>query len=408
MSTRPIALIALAAAGLFAGCGPSKAGLQARAAARERLNIVNAELGHDQATQALEAGQFDKATREVTRAIAMNPTWAPYRVTQGRIFLETHRLEKAIRSFEKALELRSDFPEAHYYCGIVHQRWSDDTRSYDHYMSAFEQEPDRVGYLLAAAESLVALDQLDAAKHLVDSKVTYFEHNSALRHLLGQIALLQDDPAGAAALYSEAWRLRPDADPLLEELARTQYAAAMYGEAYKSVSQLQDRPGNSDRPELKHLKARCLTALDRHLESRDLYVELTKLNPTNTELWIELGIVSWEIGDYHRMALCGARITALAPSDFEGYMLKGLNERHHGDLSEAVVLLRQAADRAGRSTLPHLLLGHVLEQAGEHSKALDAYAAALRIDPDNEDALTLWEEGQPQLLAAPTDQQRNE
>ena len=404
MSTRPFALVVLLAAGFLTGCGPGKAGLRARAAARHRLNIVNAEIGHDQAVQALEAGQFDKATREVARAIMMNPTWANYRLTEGRIFLETHRLEKAIRSFDKALELRPDYPAAHYYCGIVYQRWSDDTRAYDHYMSAFEQEPDRVGYLLAAAESLVALDQLDTAKHLIDSKVTYFEHNSALRHLLGQIALLQDDPAGAAVLYSEAWRLRPDADALLEELARTQYAAAMYGEAYKSVTQLQDRPGKADRPELKHLEARCLTALERHIEARNLYVQLTRLNPTDTDLWIELGIVAWEIGDYHRMALCGARITALAPNRFEGYMLKGLNERHHDDLSEAVVLLRQAANRAGRSTLPHLLLGHVLEQAGEHSRALDAYAAALRIDPDNEDAQTLWEEGQPQLLATPTDQ----
>ena len=408
MSTRPIALIALAAAGLFAGCGPSKAGLQARAAARERLNIVNAELGHDQATQALEAGQFDKATREVTRAIAMNPTWAPYRVTQGRIFLETHRLEKAIRSFEKALELRSDFPEAHYYCGIVHQRWSDDTRSYDHYMSAFEQEPDRVGYLLAAAESLVALDQLDAARHLIESKMSYFEHNAALRHLMGQIALLQDDPGGAATLYSEAWRLSPDDDTLLEELARTQYAAALYGESYKSVSQLLDRAALANRPGLKRLQARCLTALQRQLEARNLYVELTNLSPTDTELWIELGVVAWEIGDYHRMALCGARITALAPHRFEGYMLKGLNERHHGDLAEAVGLLRQAANRAEEDTLPHLLLGHVLEQTGEHAKALEAYAAALRIDPDNADAQTLWTEGQPHLLAAPIDQPRNE
>ncbi len=89
-------------------------------------------------------------------------------------------------------------------------------------------------------------------------------------------------------------------------------------------------------------------------------------------------------------------------------MLKGLNERHHGNLSDAVVLLRSAANNARTSTLPHLLLGHVLEQSGDHSKALDAYAAALRIDPGNEDAQALWAQGQPQLLAAPTDQQRNE
>ncbi len=119
MSTRPIVMSALLVAGFLAGCGPTKSGLEARAKARERLNIVNAQLSRDQAVQALEAGQFEKATKEIRQAIALNPTWAEYHLVNGRIFLETHRLEKAQRSFEKALELRPDFPEVHYYAGIV-------------------------------------------------------------------------------------------------------------------------------------------------------------------------------------------------------------------------------------------------------------------------------------------------
>lgn len=398
MSTRTILLSTLLAAGLLSGCGPGQAGLEARAKARERLNIVNAQLSRDQAVQALEAGQFEKATKEVGHAIAMHPTWAEYRVIEGRIFLETHRLEKAIKSFEKALELRPEYPDAHYYSGIVHQRWSDDMRAYDHYRSALEQQPDQVAYLLAAAESLVALDQLDQAIHLLDSKLTYFEHNAAIHHLLGQIALLQDDPGNAAKMFAEAWRLRPEDDGLLEELARAQYESRSYGDCLRSVRQLQDRPAGN-RAELKRLQARCLAALERQVESRNLYIELTTLDPTNTELWIELGTVAWEIGDFHRMALCGARATALAPDRFEGYLLKGINERHHGNLSEAIVFLDQAADRAVATPLPHLLLGRVLDEHGDRERALEAYAAALRIDPDNESAKAFW--GNGLLLATP-------
>ena len=409
MSTRPIIISALFVAGLLAGCGPTKAGLEARSKARERLNIVNAQIIHDQATQALAAGQFEKATREISRAIALHPTWAEYHMVRGRIFLETHRLEKALRSFERALELRADYPTAHYYAGIVYQRWSDDTRAYDHYMSAFEQEPDQVSYLLAAAESLVALDDLDEAAHLIDSKIVYFEHNAALRHLSGQIRLLQGDPAEAARLYSEAWRLNPEDDLLLEELARTQYAAALYGECYRSVTQLQRQP-DGDRPELKRLEARCLASLEQYTEARNLFLELTTLDPTDTNLWIELGTVAWEIGDYHRMALCGARVAVLAPERFEGYLLKGVNERHHGNLAESVMFLRQAAERSPDIALPHLLLGRVLDQAGEQEEALRAYATALRIDPESEEAQLLWGEGQERFLLAqpPTDSPRNE
>lgn len=399
MSTRKILLSAFLAAGLMAGCGPTRAGLEARAKARERLNVVNAELSRDQAVQALEAGQFDKATKEIGHALALVPTWPEYHVIEGRIFLEQSLLEKALQCFRKALELKPDYPRAHYYCGVVYQRWSDDAQAYEHYREAFEQEPDQVANLLAAAESLVALDKLDEAKDLLNSKLSYFENNAAIRHLLGQIALLQDDPATAAALYTQAWRLRPDDDTLLEELARAQYDAKMFGDSYRSVLQLIDRPGG-DRPEIKLLEARCLTELDRLTDARNLYVELTKLNPTDTELWVELGTVAWEIGDYHRMALCGARATALAPDRFEGYLLKGINERHHGNLKEAIVFLRQAADRAANTPMPHLLLGKVLEENGEREKALEAYGTALQIDPDNESAKALWGEGRV-LLATP-------
>ncbi len=85
MSTRTTLLATLLAAGVLAGCVPSQRGLEARSRARERLNIVNAELSRDQAVQALEAGRFEKATKEIRRAIVMNQTWAEYRLIQGRI-----------------------------------------------------------------------------------------------------------------------------------------------------------------------------------------------------------------------------------------------------------------------------------------------------------------------------------
>ncbi len=100
------------------------------------------------------------------------------------------------------------------------------------------------------------------------------------------------------------------------------------------------------------------------------------------------------------MALCGVRATALAPDRFEGYLLKGINERHHGNLKDAIMFLRQAADRAATTALPHLLLGRVLDEHGDRESALEAYATALRIDPDDESAKLLWSDSQESFLLA--------
>lgn len=410
MSTRPIVILVLLFTCLVAwACGPSPAGIQARNTARARLDKVNAQLTYDQALQAFGAGQFEKASKEINTAIRLNPQWGPYRVLKGRIFLETHRLEKALQSFAAALQIKPHLPEAHYYMGIVYQRWSEDAQAYDAYMTAYEQDEANVQYLLAAAESMVALGQLNSAKRLVESKRSYFEHNVALRHLLARIAMIEDDPVTAVRLYEEARRLNPEDTVLLEELAQAQFIAGLYGDCHYSVKELQ-KTTEGERPDLLHLEARCLTFLDRLTEARSLYLKLSRRRPTDPDVWIELGGVAWELGDYHSMALCGARVTALAPGRFEGYMLKGINERHHGNLQEAATLLKQAADHATDVALPHLILGRVREQLKDEQGALAAYTEALRVEPESAEAQALFSQlsGKQLIAVQEPGQVRNE
>jgi tetratricopeptide (TPR) repeat protein len=393
-------IVTLLAGTILAGCGtPTKAGIEARKTARTRIDRVNAELAFEQAEQAFEAGQFEKAAKEVRTAIHMHPEWAPYRLLEGRIHMETHRLEKALESYTAALQLKPDYADAHYYSGIIYQRWSDDAKAYEAYMAAFEMDPASVQYLLAGAESMVALGQYNAARQLVESKLTYFEHNSALRHLLGQIAMLQDDPETAADLLTDARRLNPEEEAILEELVQAQYAAGRFGDCYLSVGELQLLNGEK-RWDLVLLEARCLALMDRLVESRNLYLELSKQRSTDADVWVELGAVAWDLGDFHRMALSGARVTALAPDRFEGYLLKGINERHHGNLQEAAMLLRLAAEHGEGSALPHLVLGRVLEETGDNEAALDAYAEAVRVQPDSVEAQALFGALSGQLIAA--------
>jgi predicted Zn-dependent protease len=151
--------------------------------------------------------------------------------------------------------------------------------------------------------------------------------------------------------------------------------------------------------------------MDRLPEARNLYMELTGLRPTDPDVWVELGSVAWELGDHHRMALCGARVTSLAPDRYEGFMLKGINERHHGNFAEAVRLLTEAIQRAGGAPLPYLILGRVLEQTGDAQGALDAYAEAMRVRPDSDHARMLFIELSERLeltTAEDPDWKRNE
>ena len=404
MSTRTIIGVSLFAIFLLAGCGPTKEGLKARSEANARMSLMTAQIHFGQARQAFETGQFDKSTREIEEAIKIYPESAEYFVLQGRIALETHKLENAIDSFEKALDLDAKLSDPHYYSGVVYQRWSNDQQAYESYLKAFEIAPTRVEYLLAAAESLIALGEFEQAKQLIEPKLSYFEHNAALRQLQGQIALLQGDAKRAAVLYGEARLLNPDDDALLEELMWAQYAAEQYGACHQSAKQLADK-AKSPRADLIHLQARCMTMMNRGPEARELYIELTRMRPADPDVWSELGTLCWDLGDYRRVAQCSVQLISLAPERYEGYMLRGINERQKGNIDEAVQLFRQAAERAPEVALPHMLLGQALEQNGDVKSAKLAYADAMKAQPANTEAETLLRrlnESQ-QVSVAPTE-----
>ena len=393
MSRHPVLLLVVIifTANLVACYGPGTTrGKLNRDNARARVDTFNSQLAYDQAIQAFRTGQFKKAMRQIDGALKLTPDVPEFYILMGRVFMETHLLEQANDAFDKAIELNPNSADAHYYLGIVYQRWSNDQSAYEYYARAHELDNSTVQFVLAAAESLIALSKFDEAQLFIESKMDYFEHNASMRQLLGQIALLMGNAADAAQIFAEARLLNPDDEMLLEELAHAQYVAGLYGKCYDSVKQFQ-RMKNGLTLESKQLEARCLVALGRTTEARNLYLELTRSDPSNTELWIEFGSLAWEIGDYRKTALCSVRIVALAPHRYEGYMLKGIYEREKGNLNQAASLLRQSAALSSDVALPHMVLGRTLEENGDVKGALGAYADALRAEPDNEAAQQLFQ-----------------
>jgi len=370
------------------GCSPTKTGMENRAAANERMSMVGAQVHFEQSKQHFATGQLDKALKEIDRAIERFPEHGDYHLLKGRVLLEQARLEQSLACFTTALEKNPRLADAQYYAGIVYQRWSDDRQAHTCYLQAYTIEPDKVHYLLAAAESLVALGEYAQAAELIEPKLAYFEHNASLRQLQAQIAMLQGDARKAAEVYAEARLLNPEDQALLEEMMWAQWAAGMYAQCHestKTVQALSEQP----RTEIVHLEARCLAMMGRGVEARVLYLQLSKSRPADASVWAELGTLSWELGDYRSLAQASTQMLAIAPDRYEGYLFRAVNERHKGNTQEAIRLFREASERAGNVALPHLILGQALEQAGDNDGARLAYNDALRADPNSAEAMAI-------------------
>ncbi|HWB20976.1 MAG TPA: tetratricopeptide repeat protein [Phycisphaerales bacterium] len=376
----------------LSGCnGPTSAGLKARSEAQQRLNIINAQVNYQQADNFFKTGQFDKAAREIRIAIERYPELGKYFVLQGRIQMEQHMLQDAQTSFNKAVEKDPKNAEAHYYAGIVYQRWSDDEQAYSNYKQALELDPNNISYVLATAESLIALGELDAAKQVVEPRLKYFENNAAMRQILGQVALLQNNPQEAVNQFTQARLDRPDDMALLEELMWAQYRAELYSACLESVTSLIDHTQNS-RPDYSMMQARCLTHMGRQPEARNVYVRISRETPADPAVWSELGVLCWDMGDWNRLSSCGQRLITLQPDRYEGYLYSGLFEQQRGNTDKARELFEQAAKRDTDSALPHMILGQLLQNSGDLVAARSAYAKAVEIEPNNSDAKALYQQ----------------
>ena len=91
--------------GIAACTGPTKRGIEARAAAKSRFDAVRSRVDYDQADQAFRAGDFVTAKNHLDAAIQKVDTDANYWVLLGRVYLEDGSLGDAATSFDKAHEI---------------------------------------------------------------------------------------------------------------------------------------------------------------------------------------------------------------------------------------------------------------------------------------------------------------
>ena len=329
--------VAVAVLGLWGCGGPSKVGMENREKAYNRMDEVNAKLVHEQAKSAFETGQLEQARSLLAEAIGRYPDEASWYALMGRILLEQHKLDGAKSMFEKAIELDETESASHYYLGVLHERWSDDEAAAGHFASACEVEPNRPQYVLAHAEALIANGKLEAAEELVELHMNRFEHHAGLRHLLAQVSMLQGEHAEAASHCEAARLLAPEDEGMAHDLVHMRFAAGDWGGSLNAVDDLKatgDVP-----PVLQRLEARSLMALGRSVEARSILRSLCDATPTDPDLWRELGLLGWDIGDWNSVQQAAGHLHGLHAWPYEAELFQALSDRNDGDLEAAKATL---------------------------------------------------------------------
>lgn len=358
----------------------------------DRWNRLRSSAMLDMAQGQFDAGALDQADKTVNEAATIDSANPQLHLMAGRIALERGELERAFRLFELSSKLLAELEpaprpilaEAYYYQGVVLQRWQQHNAALDAYQSAYEFEPEKPARMLAVAETLVALDRIQDAIELLEEKKNYFGLNPGLRAMLGHLYGMQGEENLAVVNFRQAVMLDPENLRLVEELALAQFAAGHHADAAKGLHRLIAQPEYKHRSDLHRSLAQVESAHGRLDAARDIYIKLTRQDPSHTNDWLHLGELCWKLDDLGGALIAANRAMNLAPNRHESYLLAGLIAQKRGDIEDAINLFDRAATHAPENdAIPFILRGISLEKTDRRAAAIEAYTEALRRNPED-------------------------
>lgn len=372
---------------LVSGCGVSKRGKEMRTQAYSRMDEVNAGMLHEQATTAFETGQLDKAMNLADQAVVRYPKGTDHHVLRGRVLMELDRLAEANRSFEQAIELNEDHAEAHYFCGIVYERLSRDELASDLFHKASQLDPDKLQFLMASVESLIAQGKFDDAENKLIERFDDFEHNASLHHLHGQLMVMRGRHDEASRSYEMASLLAPDDVHLLEEWVRVRHRLDDHAGALGGIEELQALHGQTLGKDMLLIKGRGLSALGRDNDARSTYQDIALEHGHDMEVWEEFGLFAWELGDWRSLQRCANRLNAAGVDNLNTRLFLAVCARESGDLDKARKHLSGALEAHPDHPIANALLASVHMRRGENEEAAKAWKVAVKSDLNGSDGV---------------------
>lgn len=371
--------------------------------AQLRMEQMKAATEYDMARQQFLAGDLAKAKRSVDHSIILHGKVIASHVLRARILIEQGSLEHALESLDFALTVplpdddTSRYIEAHYYRGIVFERFDEPEAALAAYQAAMEADPSNPQYLLAASEMFIEMDRLFEAQQLLHEGRGSFDHNAGIMQTLGHIAMMQGDHMKAADFFERASVLGGGDPTLQEDQLRAQLALGEFADAETTLSWLFHEKEYADRDDLRHIHAKVLLQLDRPVEAREILMNLTSGSAKNdVEAWLDLGNAALVIDDLYRLRSAGQRMMAIAPDRAEGYMFFALYLRDRGQLTQAAETLVKGLRSVRNDARIAVLQGLIYQDMNNSELATRSFRIALDRDPSNSDALAMMAQMRPQ------------
>jgi tetratricopeptide (TPR) repeat protein len=226
---------------------------------------------------------------------------------------------------------------------------------------------------LARIDALFRRGDLAAARAEGEALLRTRPGDPALLDLVGTISCHAGDLAGGAEFLRRALTIAPEQLPTRIALAN---ALALMGDAAGAEALC-----TSDAPELLRLRGYLLQSQLRFAEAADCYEQIVVADPTDWEIWNNLGNARRAASDLPGALDALNRARQLRPDLAPIQLNYAMSLAAAGRLEESLEPCARAARLEPRNPVPALELGRLLCNLGRHSEALESLRRAAALAP---------------------------
>lgn len=361
----------------------------------DKINSKNAIQLSNQANTFFELQRYQDALEAYEKAVNIRPDYPQAWNGQGRILYELKQYKQALTAYDKAIQIQPDYLQAWSGRGLVLAKLQRHQEAIASFNKALQLQNNSPEVWNAKGESFINLNQYDNAiksyDKAIELKADYYEswYNKGLAmHELkryDEAIVAYDKAIELKSDYHQAWYARGNA---LVNLQRYEDAFIAYDKA------VQSKP-NYYQAWLS--RGNILVNLRRYPEAIESFNQVIKLNPDNYQAWYSRGWSLHQSQRYEDAVISYNKAISLKGKDYQIWYNLGNSLYILQKYQEAIAAYNKAVRYKIDHTESWYSKGNALVNLKRYKEAIAAYEQAIKYKPDYQQAIEARNQAQSQL-----------
>ena len=300
---------------------------------------------------------------------------------QGNTLIQLQRYEEALATYEKAIDIKPDYPQALSGQGKALFQLKKYQESLTAYDKAIQIQPNYLEAWTNRGFVLVRLKRYSEAIATVDKALQLKNDDPKIWQLKGDIFIKNNQYNDAVKAYEQGINFQADNPELWYKKGTALQNLKQYEEAittYKKTVELKP-----DHELAWYNLGNCLVNLNRYEFALQAYDQAVQYNPNNSAAWLSRSNILMTLRRYPEAIDSFSQVIKTNPQQYQAWYNRGWALHQVKRYPEAIESYKKAINLKGNDHLVWYNLGNTQYNLQKYQEAIASYNKAIRYQPNH-------------------------